>query len=645
MRTCLLQEALSQRSGGCSGLWGITPCRTLSSTTPWGTCWSPCARLGKAWASLPVSTWLDVSSPGTCYNWVSSSSASSSPFGLLLGANQRQGALPPEALYYQVDRQVWAADKWFPEKESYLGEIDFKHVVSDEDTDLRALHWQHQSRFRFLSFILLSCCSVQDFVWSRSSWRSWSSSMVSVRREFRSEPKKWKKSTNGCLRRPAGRCSASWSNPPPGTPQWTLWAPPTSEVRRGRFRLDICPSTVWRWSDEAWEWRHGFLLTGRWVTRFSNSGVMADFQVDGAAPVRIPMMQQDNYPVKMGADSDLSCTVSVFCSETVHLWDLSQTTFILLVHQIAQIQMQNDVSMFLFLPDEVTSNMTLLEDSLTAEFVQDLSMTLLPAQVSLTLPTLRLSYSTDLLPLLSDLGESRTRTRSSLTRLHSDIWNCYEVQFCQEPVTYLYFLCVSPPQQNSSYRKFHFSVEDRTVCKRFIQKTFTSFSLFFNFLDSFLRLSHVRHLITPPLAHSESPGVLTSDSDKDRNEKLWETLLSLGRLSSHVRRNSRGRFIQTLLFMTRQELSFVSIPLLGLTDWLNNPQLEKISGQATKLTSVNHKVVMETAPEGNQYPGATSTPNHLSYRVDRPFLYLIRDDASGALLFIGRVVNPKDLRI
>ncbi|XP_040906671.1 pigment epithelium-derived factor [Toxotes jaculatrix] len=200
---------------------------------------------------------------------------------------------------------------------------------------------------------------------------------------------------------------------------------------------------------------------GKWVTRFSQGGLMENFQVDGGAPVRIPMMQQDNYPVKMGADSDLSCT-------------------------IAQIQMQDDVSMFIFLPDEVTSNMTLLEESLTAEFVQDLSMTLLPAQVSLTLPTLRLSYSTDLLPLLGDLG---------------------------------------------------------------------------------------------------------------------------------------------------------------LTEWLENPELEKISAQTAKLSSVNHKVVMETAPEGNQYPSATLTSSHLTYRVDRPFLYLIRDEASGALLFIGRVVNPRDLTI
>lgn len=73
--------------------------------------------------------------------------------------------------------------------------------------------------------------------------------------------------------------------------------------------------------------------------------------------------------------------------------------------QIAQIQMDSDVSMFIFLPDDIATNMTLLEESLTAEFVQDLSMTLHPAQVSLTLPALRLSYSTDLLSLLGDLGK------------------------------------------------------------------------------------------------------------------------------------------------------------------------------------------------------------------------------------------------
>lgn len=36
---------------------------------------------------------------------------------------------------------------------------------------------------------------------------------------------------------------------------------------------------------------------------------MDNFQVDGQAPVLIPMMEQENYPVKMGKDPDIGCTV------------------------------------------------------------------------------------------------------------------------------------------------------------------------------------------------------------------------------------------------------------------------------------------------------------------------------------------------
>lgn len=83
--------------------------------------------------------------------------------------------------------------------------------------------------------------------------------------------------------------------------------------------------------------------------------------------------------------------------------------------------------------------------------------------------------------------------------------------------------------------------------------------------------------------------------------------------------------------------------MAGLSDWLLNPGLEKISAQSVKLLSVKHKVVMEMAPEGTQYPNSGSAPAHLSYRVDRPFVYLVRDETSGALLFVGRVINPTGL--
>ncbi|XP_028322451.1 pigment epithelium-derived factor isoform X2 [Gouania willdenowi] len=200
---------------------------------------------------------------------------------------------------------------------------------------------------------------------------------------------------------------------------------------------------------------------GKWENGFSQSNSLESFQIDGGTTVRVPMMHQDNYPVKMGVDSDLSCT-------------------------IAQIQMQDSVSIFVFLPNDVSANLTTLEESLTAEFVQDLSMTLLPAEVSLMLPVLSFSSTNELQPLLADLG---------------------------------------------------------------------------------------------------------------------------------------------------------------LSDWLTSPGLEKITAQPVKLGTVNHKVVMEMVAEGNRYASSTSPPSHLALRVDKPFLFLVRDESSGALLLVGRMVNPKNLRI
>ncbi|CAB1352334.1 unnamed protein product [Coregonus sp. 'balchen'] len=76
----------------------------------------------------------------------------------------------------------------------------------------------------------------------------------------------------------------------------------------------------------------------------SKSRGMEDFQLDGEALTCIAMRTQDHYQVKLGINSDLGCTVS-HC------------------------------------------HMTLVEESLTAEFVQDLSITLQPVTVALTLPS------------------------------------------------------------------------------------------------------------------------------------------------------------------------------------------------------------------------------------------------------------------
>ncbi|XP_035291124.1 pigment epithelium-derived factor [Anguilla anguilla] len=202
---------------------------------------------------------------------------------------------------------------------------------------------------------------------------------------------------------------------------------------------------------------------GQWVTRFSNSGKMENFQVDGAPATQVPTMQQDRYPVRLGFDTDLGCTV-------------------------AQVAMQGGLSMVFFLPDDVTKNMSLIEESLTAEFVQDLYNTLHSVQVDLTLPVFKLEYSSDVLPLLSDMG---------------------------------------------------------------------------------------------------------------------------------------------------------------LSEWLAQTDLEKITTQAAKVSSVHQKAVMETGPEGSLSAGSAPASDGqllpLSFNVNRPFIFLVRDDPSGALLLIGKVLNPRDL--
>ena len=64
-----------------------------------------------------------------------------------------------------------------------------------------------------------------------------------------------------------------------------------------------------------------------------------------------------------------------------------------------------------------------------------------------------------------------------------------------------------------------------------------------------------------------------------------------------------------------------------------------------------HKAMVRVDEEGTEAAAATAVNMQatsamveppLSLTIDRPFVFLIRDDATGALLFIGRIVNPKD---
>jgi serpin B len=64
---------------------------------------------------------------------------------------------------------------------------------------------------------------------------------------------------------------------------------------------------------------------------------------------------------------------------------------------------------------------------------------------------------------------------------------------------------------------------------------------------------------------------------------------------------------------------------------------------------VLHKAFVEVNEEGTEAAAATAVvigkpsapPQPKEFRADRPFVFAIRDNATGAVLFMGRYTGPK----
>ncbi|MCX6644838.1 MAG: serpin family protein [bacterium] len=87
---------------------------------------------------------------------------------------------------------------------------------------------------------------------------------------------------------------------------------------------------------------------------------------------------------------------------------------------------------------------------------------------------------------------------------------------------------------------------------------------------------------------------------------------------------------------------------MGMTDAFNNADFSGLDGGYTlAITDVVHKAFVSVDEEGTEAAAATaavfgevSMPETVKFILDRPFIFFIRDLQTGAILFIGRVVNP-----
>lgn len=90
---------------------------------------------------------------------------------------------------------------------------------------------------------------------------------------------------------------------------------------------------------------------------------------------------------------------------------------------------------------------------------------------------------------------------------------------------------------------------------------------------------------------------------------------------------------------------------MGMPDAFSLPPADFSGMTADKelfISNVIHKAFVAVDEEGTEAAaatgvvmGITAVVQPLVFRADRPFVFMIRDNRSGSILFIGRVVNPK----
>jgi len=82
---------------------------------------------------------------------------------------------------------------------------------------------------------------------------------------------------------------------------------------------------------------------------------------------------------------------------------------------------------------------------------------------------------------------------------------------------------------------------------------------------------------------------------------------------------------------------------------LGNADFSALTGKKNlALSAVVHKAFVEVNEEGTEAGAATGVvvtlrgilPPPIEFRADHPFIFLIKDNRSDSILFLGRVIDP-----
>ena len=119
----------------------------------------------------------------------------------------------------------------------------------------------------------------------------------------------------------------------------------------------------------------------------------------------------------------------------------------------------------------------------------------------------------------------------------------------------------------------------------------------------------------------------------------------LRKLSDHLVSVTLPKFKVTSEFMLKDALSRLGMAVAF------DPNRADFSGMTSRdrlfISAVVHKAFVDVNEAGTEAAAATavvegrkSLPRQATFRADRPFVYLLRDNRTGSILFMGRLTNP-----
>ncbi len=132
-----------------------------------------------------------------------------------------------------------------------------------------------------------------------------------------------------------------------------------------------------------------------------------------------------------------------------------------------------------------------------------------------------------------------------------------------------------------------------------------------------------------------------------------EKSLTLDNLQNWLPRRKREVLVYLPKFKLTLQFALAGVlKSMGMTDAFSIPHADfsGITGRKELfISAVIHKAFVDVNEEGTEAAAATAIgmettsikPQPPVFRADHPFIFMIRDNNSGSILFIGRVANPK----